>query len=328
MSKKLIVDVLRQYSLVLTVYATVTLYFLFTNFGVLLLALRTIASGNTLVQIAKSQHFFIGAIVGIVAMIILYVAHGSGHKEKIKITLLHGCMLLALLLWSTVLIDSVYISARVENIIHWSKALMRADKTIFRVYPAFFMFSHYNFIFERTIILSYMYVPLLVGVWTGFLFVTQKIGELKKWLVSGFLALGLCIPIWIAVPAMEPLTSYVVNVFRQEIPEDIANEIKKGPPSPYLLKQTTMYQNFWLDNQGLRHAVSNFPSMHTIWGFLLLFSTYRVFKSKKLSVVLFIVAVANMTGAVYLLQHFAVDLLASFCVLVVITLTQRTKKTI
>lgn len=325
---KNVVAFCKPYTLVLTLFAGSTLYFLITNFSAFWFSLKTVLASGTLIQIAKSQYFIAGAIIGFVIMLILHIAHGSGDKQKIVVIIRHGVMLLILAIWSTLLIDTLYIASPIERIIFWSNKLMQFDKSIFGVYPAFFMYAHYSALIEKLIITVYSAIPLTVGLWTGFLILTQKTDELKKWLVSVFTAMAICIPIWIAVPALQPYSVFVMNTFNQKIPADIQNEIIKGPPSEFLFKNVTLYENLWNDPRHIRYSVSNFPSMHVLWGFLLLFSVHRTFRSKWVMRGLLLICIANLLGAVYLLQHFGVDVLASFIVLGVIHLTQRTKKTI
>ena len=301
---------LKPYRLIISIYAIITAFFFLTEGGASLTATRTLFSESTFIKIATGQILFIGGGIGLLILFILYYTVDRKKLGRVKDMLMEFAIFMMLLVWSLFLIDILYISARPDNIILWSDTFMDMDKKIFDVYPAFFMYQHYNAVLEKIIVWTYNFLPIVAAGWTGFLIASQRIIELRLWSKRIFLALGICIPLWIVFPAGQPLSMYVVNVFDRPISAEIAESIAKGPPSSFLNQSTLLYADMRIDPTEAHHDVSNFPSMHAIWGLLLFASFARVFRSRYLSLLLFFIACANMLGAIYLLQHYAVDMIA------------------
>ncbi len=316
--------IFRQYLLEIILFAIITVFFIITKPESLILAFQTLFSQSILVKMVSTQQFIVGGTFGFVVLSILYISIGIRSKYKIKTIIFQLSSFFLMVMWFVLLIDTTYLIATIENIIKWSGVFLDADRQIFGGHPVFMMYSHYNIVFERLIVWTYNYLTIILTFWTGYLIASQKMEEFVVWARRIFLALAISIPLWIAFPAMEPLTVYMMNIFKQEIPADILAEKAKGPPSQFLNRYTLSYRDMWIDPTGVRHAVSTFPSMHTIWGFLLLFSVKNVFNSHRLNILFFLLACANMLGAIYTLQHYAVDIIAGILVaLLVVYITRK-----
>jgi membrane-associated phospholipid phosphatase len=221
------------------------------------------------------------------------------------------------------LTEVLFVTAVPTNIIKWSNIFMGIDRAIFSVYPAFFMYEHYNFIFERIVVESYNYLTIFLSLWTLFLITTNRMEEFVRWSRDFLLALAISIPLWMVFPATQPSIMYVANIFRQPIPTELAKAIDVGPPSEYINMWSLKYSEMWIDQTGKRFSTSNFPSMHVIWGLLLLLSISRVFKSRIITSVFSLYALTNIIGTVYVLQHYAVDALVGILVVVLVISVNR-----
>ncbi len=117
-------------------------------------------------------------------------------------------------------------------------------------------------------------------------------------------------PVYYFVPSPGPDYSLLKNVRNIAIPEDV-----KGMLSGYNPSQTTInttneilayYTDESKDNAGL---ASSFPSMHAIWGLIIVYFLYKI---KKYTLLISIPwTVLMLTGGLYFGQHYFVDYLAS-----------------
>jgi hypothetical protein len=318
------IEFMRHYSIIWLIFSIITIFFIFTEPGAVLEKTSTLFSDNTIIKLAAEQHFIWGGLLGFIILIIYYYSTGAVLKYSLKYILGHVLTLVFFLIWATMLSEVLFITPVLDNIVKWSNIFMNADKTIFGVYPAFFMYKYHNVVFERIVVESYNYLNFLIAFWTLFLIATQRMDEFLLWSKRILLSLAICIPLWFIFPATQPSIMYITNIFDKPVPADLAADIKLGPPSLYINKAVNEYTTMWLDPFGKRFSTSNFPSMHVIWGFLLFLSVARVFKSKITKTLFFIFAVTNTIGTVYVLQHYAVDAVVGVAVVVLVwTITRR-----
>ncbi len=225
---------------------------------------------------------------------------------------------------SSILLRSVFVYAGLtpEKVIHWSGVFMNADKSIFGVYPAFWLFHHTSFIFERLIVYIYMYLPMIITLWILFLFIYEEGKHLNKFIQQYYMAFAICFPLWIIFASISPAQMYVINMLHQTPPTDIRMLLAEGPPTKFIDDHILKIVSIWTDPGGKNLAISTFPSMHALWGILFAYSVGFIFRKKKYGYIAItlgiIIAVANIIGATYVLEHYVVDLLAGVLIAIVV----------
>jgi len=195
----------------------------------------------------------------------------------------------------------------VEKIVRISDKLIHYDKMIF---GANLLFSMSHFINQTgggllgwVLLQSYNILSLFLASFVLILFLFNKTLT-KKFLLFFFTITFIGIPIWYAMPVLNPLNRYIVNVLDISPPENISSELKHYNPDPVLSSYQSEFSGYYKKEDFL--DVTSFPSMHAgysvgiiIYGFLLwppsLFITLPWF-------------VLEMAGAVYLGQHYLIDL--------------------
>ncbi len=311
-------DFMSPYSVIFILFSIITIFFIITEPSAVFSNTATLFRDNTLIRLAAKEHFIWGGLLGFGILAITYIATNIKRQYSLKHVFGRIISLVFFLLWGAMLSEVLFVTPVLDNIVKWSDIFMNADKQIFGVYPAFFMYKHHNVVLEYIVVESYGYLTIVIALWTLFLVATQRMDEFLIWSKRILLAFAISIPLWFVFPATQPSIMYITNLFNKPVAPDIAEVIKVGPPSLYINKAVNEYTTMWLDPYGKRFSTSNFPSMHVIWGFLLFLSVARVFKSKITKTLFFIFAVTNTIGTVYVLQHYAVDAFAGIAVVVLV----------
>jgi membrane-associated phospholipid phosphatase len=338
---KKIFDYLKQYlyeyRLVFLIYSIITIFFLSYNGYIFSVAFNNFFDGNILTKVFVDQKAILGQLIGILILFIIYFfkrkKNNNENIEPIERIIVNFLFLILFITWSVILIDFTYIFPDNSYIIELSRKFLNIDRKIFFSYPAFFLYEHYNFIFEKIIVYSYNFIPIILPLWVLYLVITKNINEIINLNKRLFIAMGIAIVMWFAVPIMEPLTMFVINIFKIGIPMELHNKIVLGPPSQFINKYTLSFARFWLDENNFRHAVSNFPSMHTIWGLIIassiIFCTRNLDKRLKntIKILCITIATANMFGAVYTLQHYGIDIIAGIIVFILVAIMNKRKLT-
>lgn len=224
---------------------------------------------------------------------------------------------------SGILLNTIFSTANPSRVAIWSATFMKADLALFGTYPGFWLFHHMSPTLERIIVYVYTSLTSIISIWILFLFIYKNGTLANRFIQQFFMAFAICFPLWIFFASISPAQMYITNILHQPIPNDITQLVYQGPPTKFLDDNILKLIQQWTDPGGKNLAISTFPSMHTIWGILLAYSIAGAVQGKKyayIAIILgIIVAIANMIGATYLLQHYAVDILAGIAVAVIIT---------
>jgi membrane-associated phospholipid phosphatase len=133
---------------------------------------------------------------------------------------------------------------------------------------------------------------------------------LKRFILTIYVATMMSFPIWVSVPAISPIGMYVNNNLKASVPKDIATYIKSYPVTVRLAVDSTIIDATFT---GLgRYPISTFPSMHAAWAFII---GCFVFKLRPPAIIVFLPFLIGTTlGAVYVAQHYSVDIMAGFLI--------------
>jgi membrane-associated phospholipid phosphatase len=245
-------------------------------------------------------------------------------KEAVKSTI-------ALLVFNFItitLLETIFEATPTGLIVKWSTSFMKADKILFGTYPGFWLQSHLPFFLQVTATYVYEYFHYIFVFWLVFLLMYKKGRYAASFLKQLFIATAISLPLWLMVPAIDPVQMYIGNVLH--VNDDIRTEVSLiKPPNLFTNRHVSAIFNYWNDPQSNYFAVSCFPSLHTIWGLLIVYSAVGIFRKRWVKALVLILALLNMVGAIYLLAHFAVDIFAGIAVAIIsvkiVRMTQKEK---
>lgn len=226
----------------------------------------------------------------------------------IVITMVAGTTLIGglLLLWVTK-------NASSDNIAKSSDLLMDLDWKIFGVYPPFWIHKFQNIpALESFLIWSYKNIKLMTSI-TFVLLLLKDIKLLKKYILAIFLAGIISFPIWISVPAISPVGMYVSDNLNIGVPKEISDYIKSYPVTKRLAINSISMDMSYAVAQG-KYSITTFPSMHAAWAVVIAYFIFLIWPPLIIVAVPFLLG--TVLGAIYIAQHYAVDILAGFLIAV------------
>jgi membrane-associated phospholipid phosphatase len=137
-----------------------------------------------------------------------------------------------------------------------------------------------------------------------------KVRQFRQFILSFFLAFMLAMPIWFTFPTVTPNELFRENVFAASTDTPlaqyaIAQSQMIGPMTTALLHDVSHMQS----NPAISHYhVPTFPSMHVAWGIVLVYFAFII--AWPVGILFTVWWILNITGAVFSLQHFGVDVIA------------------
>ena len=158
----------------------------------------------------------------------------------------------------------------------------------------------------------YMSLDVILPVFLLFLFFKNRVLA-KKFLLFFFLVQFLSMPLWLFFPTIDPSAMYVGNILQEERPERIVQQVQGYAPA----KNVDLFQKAYFYDYGRVNnylAVTAFPSMHTAWGFGMMIYAILLFWPLGLFFVPWFIM--EITGAVYVGQHYVVDILLGIVIAV------------
>jgi len=197
------------------------------------------------------------------------------------------------------------------------------DKTIFKTNPGIWLINHLGgTFFEAILMWTYnsiffiFYVLLLIS-----FFLNKKV--FRRLILSFFICWIISLPIWYLCPTMSP-----DNMFRlDKLSLASATEIKNFnnfQSSAQLDKNLKSYEEQHIVNQNPTDRflpISTFPSMHAALGIVIVYA--GIILCPWLAIILVPWAILNGVGAVYVLEHFSVDIFSGIAVaLISITIVE------
>ena len=200
----------------------------------------------------------------------------------------------------------------------WANELMmRADHAIFGVYVPFAMHEEKLFrVLSVPMLISYVSMSSVLSLVFTALCVFHA-NHFRQYVLAFLMIMYIGLPFWFAVPAISPSEAYRVNKLGVNIPANIARDIAVATThlDPKVLRFIERIEPYESDPAWGRFAVTTFPSMHVAWGILIAWFGIRLYPRS--APVLAPWAALNMLGAIYTLQHYAVDVVAGAVVTVV-----------
>ncbi|MDE2233652.1 MAG: phosphatase PAP2 family protein, partial [Patescibacteria group bacterium] len=167
---------------------------------------------------------------------------------------------------------------------------------------------------EQAIVRSYLSLVIITPVILALLFLFNR-RLFRKFTISFFLVFLIALPFWQLIPAVSPSAMYRFNLFQVPIPPNIESSMVKYPISPYLKNNIISIEDDFINPSYRSIAVSTFPSMHAAWAMIVAY--YGTILFWPLGVLLVPWAIFNSFGAIYVEQHYGVDVI--FGVLVAVT---------
>lgn len=198
-----------------------------------------------------------------------------------------------------------------ESMMKASNLVMDLDWKIFSVYPPFWIHKFQNIPgLEVFLIWAYRQIPSIASA-VFIVLLIKNVALLKKMILTLFLAAMISFPIWITVPAISPVGMYVSDTLSVGIPEKISDYIKSYPVSERLANNSVAIDQTYTFLKGAQ-SIQTFPSMHGAWAFI---DGYFIFMVWPPLLIIFLpFLLGTMTGAMYVAQHYAVDIIAGILV--------------
>lgn len=197
--------------------------------------------------------------------------------------------------------------------------LMNADRVIFGAYVPYWFGNKANplqgvFSFlSSALIYAYNSLTLVLGF--VFLLALFKNGGLFYKMALAFaLTTFLSLPFWYALPALTPLNGYTDNILRAPIPAPIKRYVSSYQYSAPLAAYLAWPRSFQKDYGKQFFDATTIPSMHVAWATVALY--FGIQALPVLGLVLIPYFILNFIGAIYTLQHYAVDTIAGMLVAV------------
>jgi hypothetical protein len=201
------------------------------------------------------------------------------------------------------LLHWVFQVSDIVSIVQSTIQLTEWDRELFGVYLYFLPTKAW---LEFLFIGAYWLINFLVGTFVLLALFCNKI-LLRKFIFCFLLISILAAPVWYFFPATSPAGFFRQDVFHIQPPSDIVKAMEHKPLTPYMQSEMTRMRNVWIVPVGGYFNVSTIPSLHAGYGLLLVLFFYGL---RKYSLALTLPWFAlNCVGAVYIEQHFGLDIL-------------------
>ncbi|PIV10389.1 MAG: hypothetical protein COS49_00745 [Candidatus Portnoybacteria bacterium CG03_land_8_20_14_0_80_41_10] len=185
--------------------------------------------------------------------------------------------------------------------------LMKIDKSMFGSYPFFWLQNPANFLryLAPLFLYSFSFLGLLIGISWLFLFLNRSRKFFSQYVIATTLVIMISLPFWFLFPANSPQNAYLNNVYSKEIDSSIKKSVEDYRTNEFLLR---FYENVGV-KPGDIAPVTTMPSLHVAWAIIIV---YYLFKFRKKTVYFTLPwATFSSLGAVYLGQHYFIDVLVS-----------------
>ncbi|MBI2475893.1 MAG: phosphatase PAP2 family protein [Candidatus Taylorbacteria bacterium] len=262
--------------------------------------------------------FFYGATVAIFGFsAFLFSRELFRNRFKKALKIIFSLAVFALFLFVSYAIFSlflryIFVTVPREQVIAATNQVAALDSRLFHGYPAVYLRQWFSGTFlDWFLVFSYQAIsPIMSLVFAVLFFFKPKAFRtlLLSFILSGFL----CLPFWAFIPAIAPQIMYRQNNFGGQDVSVVKSTLANIPQSPYLARNLKELYNFWFDPTGVSFSVSSFPSAHAAYGLFAVLALWSL--SPILGGVSAVWYLGLIVGAVYLEQHFAVDMVAGIFV--------------
>lgn len=198
--------------------------------------------------------------------------------------------------------------ARADNL------LMQADELVFGTYVPFELHEH-EFFQKMAKPMVYSYTSLTIVMVSVLVALCMfQYERFRQYSLAILVVMYLALPGWYALPAVSPSEAYRLNIINEKIPFDIA--MGTAPAIVHLSPVVSKFLNQVEPNQSSavqgRFYVTCFPSMHVAWGMLAVWFGALLYARSAWLLVPW--GMLNAVGAIFTLQHYAVDVPAGMIV--------------
>lgn len=198
--------------------------------------------------------------------------------------------------------------ARVAEV---SRTYMEADRALFGAYPPFASQALQRFP-RLDFLATESYFLLSALIFAAAVASVLRDGLLRKYLLAFFLSIAFSYPFWLAWPAISPQEMYRRDILSADIGPEMRAYVDSHRPSERVSRALTELDRTWIDPEGRLLSVSTNPSMHVAWSVLVMYVAWRL--HRLLFAALAPWFIFNALGTVYLLQHYAVDVVGGLAV--------------
>ena len=186
------------------------------------------------------------------------------------------------------------------------------DKSIFSTNPGVWMIDRFGGTFFESVLLwvyNSIFAILAIVLLASFFFNKQSF---RRMILSFFIAWMIALPLWFLFPTLPPDLMFRLNDLNMAKAEETKN-FNSFKPSAELKDNLKIEENTHMFNKDPAKRLlptSTFPSMHAAWGVLIAYAGITL--NPWLGVILVPFAILNGFGAVYILEHFSVDIFFGF----------------
>ena len=198
------------------------------------------------------------------------------------------------------------------DVVRASLSLMQVDHDMFGVYPNIWIHQSANpfrSILDDSFMImvnAYGALGLMISLLLIFsLALNPKI--LLRALVVFLLSFFASIPFWLGSPAVTPNETFYSNKIDAELPAPILREMETFVPTPQMAQSLQLMGESRGTGKNGYYGITTNPSMHITWSVFVLY--YGILLYRRSAIFLIPYFIVNAFSTVYLLQHFAIDVM-------------------
>jgi hypothetical protein len=195
--------------------------------------------------------------------------------------------------------------------------LMRADRMLFGTFVPFEMHEHSLYAWlAPAMLFCYLKLTVAFSVVLAALFIFRA-GRFRQYVLAFVTIMFFCMPGWALLPATTPSEAYRTSKLHLqtafEIDYEIADPVMHlNPDVNRFLNEVDPYQS---DPAVGRYFITSIPSLHVAWGVIIVWFGVELYSRSILLLLPW--GLLNCVGAIFTLQHYAVDAVAGIIVAVI-----------
>lgn len=249
--------------------------------------------------------FTVGQVVAVVLVGVGYLIWLLCKKdfEKVISSVFYVLFLVLSVGMAIFLLHWVFQVSDIAPIIYSTIRLAEWDKEVFGDYLYFLPADAW---LEYVFIGAYRLLNFFIG---ALLFLSLFLDKIlfRKIIFSVLLISILSVPVWYILPATSPAGFFRQDVFHIQPPSEIEQALRRKPLTPFMQGEMQRMKSVWIVPVNGYFNVSTIPSLHAGFGLLVVIFFYRLRKySLAVTLPWFLL---NCIGAVYIEQHFGMDIL-------------------
>ena len=195
--------------------------------------------------------------------------------------------------------------------------LMRADRMIFGAFVPFEMHKQ-DFYAGLSKLTLFCYLDMVVAFSLVLiaLFIC-RVDRFRQYVLAFVAIMFLSVPGWAALPATTPGEAYRTDKLGMQPAADITHEIMDPVVhlNYHVIRLAGKLERYQSDPATGRYFITSFPSLHVAWGVIIVWFGVELYRRSAILLVPW--GLLNAVGAVYSLQHYAVDAVGGIIVAIV-----------